>query len=101
MTEYNKLGNRAHTILGDDKFKFDIVTSKTQEVGKIGCAFGHAIKNFGVYQFVVLLGCILLDFIIPIIVILVTKPNSNDANSNYNGSVFTTKRKSNVLIPNN
>ena len=101
LTEYNKLGNRAHTILGDDKFKFEIVTSKTQEVGKIGYAFGHAIKNFGVYQFVVLLGCLLLDFIIPIIVILVTKTKSNDGNNNFNGSVFTTKRKSNVLIPNN
>jgi len=88
--------------LGIDKFKFEIVTSKTQEVGKIGFAFEHAIQNFGVYQFVVLLGCILLDFIIPIIVILVTKPNSNDGNNGrYNSSVFTTKRKSNVLIPNN
>jgi hypothetical protein len=101
LTEYNKLGNRAHTILGDEKFKFEIVTSKTQEVGKIGYAFGHAIKNFGVYQFVVLLGCLLLDFIIPIIVILVTKTKSNDGNNHFSGSVFTTKRKSNVLIPNN
>ena len=101
LTDYNKLGNRANTILGDDKFKFKIVVSETQEIGKIGYAFGHAIKNFGVYQFVVLLGCILLDFIIPIIVILVTKPNSNDGNGNNNNSVFITKRKSNVLIPNN
>lgn len=102
LADYNKLGLKANTILGNDKFKFEIVTSKTQEVGKIGFAFEHAIKNFGVYQFVVLLGCVLLDFIIPIIVILVTKPNSNDGNnSNYSSSVFTTKRKSNVLIPNN
>ena len=101
LADYNKLGLKASTVLGNDKIKFEIVTSKTQEVGKIGFAFGHAIQNFGVYQFVVLLGCILLDFIIPIIVILVTKPNSTDVNNNYNGSVFTTKRKSNVLIPNN
>lgn len=102
LADYNQLGLKSSAVLGIDKFKFEIVTSKTQEVGKIGFAFEHAIQNFGVYQFVVLLGCILLDFIIPIIVILVTKPNSNDGNNGrYNSSVFTTKRKSNVLIPNN
>ena len=101
VADFNKLGLKASTVLGNEKFKFEIVTSKTQEVGKIGFAFAHAIENFGIYQFVVLLGCILLDFIIPIIVMLVTKPNSNNGNSNYNGSVFTTKRKSTVLIPNN
>lgn len=100
LSEYNKLGNRAQTVLGQDKLKFEIKTSKTQEIGKIGYAFDHAIKNFGMYQFVVLLGCILLDFIIPIIIILVTKPSSNSGNGS-GGSVFTTKRKANVLIPNN
>lgn len=98
LSDYNKLGLKANTILGSDKFKFEITVSKTQEVGKIGYAFGHAIKNFGVYQFVVLLGCILLDFIIPIIILLVTK---QDSGNNGGGSVFNTKRKSNVLMPNN
>jgi len=100
LADYNKLGLRANKILGNDKFKFEIKTSQTQEVGKIGYAFGHAIKNFGVYQFVVLLGCILLDFIIPIIILLVTKQNTDSGSYNGGNSVFTTKRKSNVLIPN-
>lgn len=99
LTEYNKLGTRASSVLGVDKFPFEIVTSKTQEVGKIGYAFEHAIRNFGIYQLVVILGCLLLDFIIPIIVILVTKSNPNDGN-NGNRSVFN-RQKSNVLIPNN
>lgn len=99
LADYNKLGLKSNRVLGNDKFKFEIVVSQTQEVGKIGYAFGHAIKNFGVYQLVVLLGCILLDFIIPIIILLITKENSNGGNGG--GSVFTTKRKSNVLMPNN
>ena len=97
ITEYNKLGIKAHTVLGDDKFKFIPITSKTQDVGKIGYAFEHAIKNFGVYQFVVLMGCILLDFLIPILLILITKPD----NKNRNGGVFSNKREGRVLIPNN
>jgi hypothetical protein len=97
LTEYNKLGNRAHTILGEDKFKFEPVLSKTQEVGKIGFAFNHAIKNFGWYQFVVLMGCILLDFIIVIIILLVTDSESNTSNK---GSVFIAK-KGKTLIPKN
>lgn len=97
LTEYNKLGNRAHTILGDSKFRFAPSLSKTQEVGKIGFAFEHAIKNFGIYQFVVLMGCILLDFIIVIIILLVTNP---DTNSN-NRSVINTKRSGRTLTPNN
>lgn len=97
LTDYNKLGNRAHTVLGDNKFKFEPVLSKTQEVGKIGFAFNHAIKNFGWYQFVVLMGCILLDFVIVIIILLVT--NSDNDTSNR-GSVFTAK-KGKTLIPKN
>lgn len=98
LTDYNKLGNRAHTVLGEDKFKFTPEISKTQEVGKIGFAFDHAIKNFGMYQFVVLMGCILLDFVIVIIVLLVTPNNGN----NNSTSVFDpTKRQGKVLIGKN
>jgi hypothetical protein len=97
LNDYNKLGNRANTVLGDNKFKFEPVLSKTQEVGKIGFAFNHAIKNFGWYQFVVLLGCILLDFVIVIIILLVT---DSDNNSSNRGSVFTAK-KGKTLIPKN
>jgi hypothetical protein len=98
LTEYNKLGNRAVTILGPSKIKFEPALSKTQEVGKIGFAFDHAIKNFGIYQFVVLMGCILLDFIIVIIILLVTNSSSNSSN---NRSVFNSKRGGKTLIPNN
>ena len=97
LTEYNKLGNKAHTILGESKFRFDPALSKTQEVGKIGFAFDHAIKNFGMYQFVVLMGCILLDFVIVIIILLVSSPDNKRIN---NGSVFTAK-KGKTLIPKN
>jgi hypothetical protein len=98
LAEYNKLGNKAHEVLGNDKFKFEPMLSSTQEVGKIGFAFNHAIKNFGMYQFVVLMGCILLDFIIVIIVLLVT---DSDNRSNNNGSVFNNKRSGKTLLPNN
>jgi hypothetical protein len=99
LTDYNKLGTKASSVLGIDKFPFKIITSNTQEVGKIGYAFEHAINNFGIYQLVVILGCLLLDFIIPIIVILVTKSNPNEGN----GSLFDNinRKKSTVLIPNN
>jgi hypothetical protein len=95
LTEYNKLGNRAHSILGDDKFKFTPSLSKTQEVGKIGYAFDHAIKNFGMFQFVVLAGCVLLDFGILIIILLMPSDNS----SNNSGARNTSRGK--ILIPNN
>jgi hypothetical protein len=96
LANYNKLGNRAHTVLGDEKFKFNPVLSKTQEVGKIGYAFNHAIKNFGWYQFVVLMGCILLDFVIVIIILLVT---NTDNSTSRNGSFIKSKGK--TLTPNN
>jgi hypothetical protein len=96
LAEYNKLGTRANSILGDEKFAFEPVVSKTQEVGKIGYAFDHAVKNFGMYQFVVLAGCILLDFVIVIIILLVVTPESKVSN---NGSVFTNKRSGKTLIP--
>ena len=98
LSEYNKLGSRAQTVLGDEKIKFEPVISKIQEVGKIGYAFEHAIKNFGMYQFVVLAGCILLDFVIVIIILLVT--SSENHNGNNNGSVFVNKRSGKTLIPN-
>lgn len=99
LSEYNKLGSRAQTVLGNEKIHFEPVVSQTQQVGKIGFAFEHAIKNFGMYQFVVLAGCILLDFVIVIIILLVTDPNNNGRNNG--GSVFNNKRKGNTLIPNN
>lgn len=95
LNDYNKLGNRAHAVLGEGKFKFEEITSNTQDVGKIGYAFEHAVKNFGMYQFVVLAGCILLDFVIVIIVLLVTNVDSGINNK----SVI--KRTGRTLIPNN
>lgn len=98
LSEYNKLGSRAHAVLGDDKFKFTPEISKTQDVGKIGFAFDHAVKNFGMYQFVVLMGCVLLDFVIVIIILLVTPGNGISSNSSvFNGN----KRSGKVLIAKN
>ena len=99
LSDYNKLGNRAHSILGENKFRFTPEVSKTQDVGKIGFAFEHAVKNFSMYQFVVLMGCILLDFVIVIIVLLVTPSNGS---ANNNASVFNgNKRSGKVLIGKN
>ncbi|WP_312399433.1 hypothetical protein [Chryseobacterium sp.] len=98
LSEYNKLGSRAENVLGKDKISFEPLVSQTQEVGKIGFAFEHAIKHFGMYQFVVLAGCILLDFVIVIIILLVTSP---DNNRNNRGSIFNNKRSGRTLIPNN
>lgn len=95
LNDYNKLGNRSHQILGDGKFKFEPIHSKTQEVGKIGYAFDHAIKNFGMFQFVVLAGCILLDFGILLIILLM--PSEKNGNINNNGSVLT-KRSGKTII---
>lgn len=100
QTEYNKLGNRAQKTIGEEKIKFTPVHSKTHEVGKLGFAFKHAISNFGMYQFVVLMGCILLDFGIMIIILLVPDENSG-TNQRNSGSVLTTKRSGKILIPNN
>jgi hypothetical protein len=97
LTEYNKLGGKAQSILGDDKFRFEPAQAKTQEVGKIGFAFNHAIKNFGIYQFVVLMGCILLDFGIMIIILLLPADKGNV----NGGSVFVSRRTGRTLIGNN
>lgn len=94
ISEYNKLGNRAHSLLGDDKFKFELFHSNTQEVGKIGFAFNHAISNFGMYQFVVLMGCVLLDFGIMIIILL--SPNDKVSGSFYDET--DSRRKGPTLI---
>lgn len=95
LVEYNKLGGKAMTILGSEKFKFQPVNTDTQEIGKLGYAFKHAISNFGFSQFMVLTGCILLDFVIVIIILLVTDPEDG----NKNGSV-TNRKKGRTLIPN-
>ncbi|MEN9547701.1 MAG: hypothetical protein RIR12_292 [Bacteroidota bacterium] len=94
LTEYNKLGTRATSILGADKFTFKPSHSKTQEVGKIGYAFNHAIKNFGMFAFVVLAGCVLLDFGILIIILLMPA----DLRNGNTGSVIGTKRVGKTLI---
>ncbi len=98
LTDYNKIGNKANTILGNSKFKFEPAQSKTQEVGKIGFAFDHAIKNFGMYQFVVLMGCILLDFVIVIIILLVS---NNEQSGGQGGIRYGGKRNGKTWIPNN
>lgn len=94
LQQYNDLVNRAKTILGDDKIKIPLYQSKTQEVGKIGYAFEHAIKNFGMFAFVVLAGCILLDF--GILIILLLMPT--DPRNLSNGSVITNKRTGKTII---
>lgn len=99
LSDYNKLGSRAQVILGNEKIHFEPLVSKTQQVGKIGFAFEHAIKNFGMYQFVVLAGCILLDFVIVIIILLVT--DSGNYNGSNGRSVFNNKRSGKTIIPNN
>ncbi|MRJ11302.1 hypothetical protein EDL98_09480 [Ornithobacterium rhinotracheale] len=90
--EYNKLGNKAENVLGANKYKFEPLKSEAENVGKIGYAFRHAIHNFGMYQFVVLAGCILLDFVMVIIVLLVTDTDR----TNNNRVVF--QNKSRTLI---
>ena len=94
LTEYNKLGNRAHVSLGEAKFEFNPSQSNTQEVGKIGYAFNHAINNFGMFAFIVLAGCVLLDFGILLIILLMPSDPSN-GNS---GSVIGTKRVGKTII---
>jgi hypothetical protein len=51
------------------------------------------------FQFVVLAGCVLLDFGILIIILLMPADPRNGASNN--GSVFTNKRTGKTLIPNN
>lgn len=71
--DYNKLGGKAQTILAQQKFKFKPLDSQVSEVGKIGFAFRHAWENFGVYPIVVLLGCLILDFLIPVLIALIIR----------------------------
>lgn len=49
VNEYNKLGSKAQSLLGEEKFKFSPMKSETSSIGKIGYAFKHAIDNFGIY----------------------------------------------------
>lgn len=100
LNDYNRLGARAQQNLGEGKFRFEPMHSNTQEVGKIGYAFSHAIENFGMFQFVVLAGCILLDYGILLIILLMPSDPSN-RNSTNSGSVFNNKRSGKTLIPNN
>jgi hypothetical protein len=96
LAQYNKLGNRAQTVLGPDKMKFEPIVSQTSEVGKIGYAFSHAVRNFGMYQFVVLAGCLLLDFVIVFIVLLVVK---TDDSHNAGGRNLPGRRQGRVILP--
>lgn len=91
--EYNKLGNKANLVLGSEKMKFEPIVPKTQEVGKIGYAFNHAISNFGMFQFVVFAGCILLDFGIMLIILLMPTESNNT-----NTSVFSQKRTGKTIV---
>ena len=83
ITEYNKLGSRATTTLGADKIKFIPTQANTQEVGKVGYAFGHALSNFGIMPIIVLAGCLLLDF--GILFILLLMPNEGGNNQQLYG----------------
>lgn len=96
LLDYNKLGNRAQNVLGSDKYQFESIKTNAHDVGKIGYAFNHAIDNFGIYQAVVLAGCILLDFVIIIIIMLVTE--SNTPNGNTDSSIFSERRRSRTLV---
>ena len=96
LLDYNKLGNRAQNVLGNDKYQFEPIKTNAHDVGKIGYAFSHAIDNFSMYQAVVLAGCILLDFVIIIIIMLVTE--SNSPNSNTDSSIFSEKRRAKTLV---
>ena len=80
LLEYNKLGNQAQNVSGANKYQFEIAQSNAQAVGKIGYAFRHAWENFGMYQFLVIMGCLLLDFGIMIIVLLTTDLQGNHNN---------------------
>lgn len=85
LTDYNKIGNRAMITLGPDKINFLPFQSNTQEVGKVGYAFGHALTNFGIMPMIVLAGCLLLDFgILFILLLMPTDNNSNQNSTAYN-----------------
>lgn len=90
LAEYNKLGNEAQTVLGVKKLEFTLAESETHLAGKLSFSIRHAIKNFGVSQFVVLAGCILLDFVIVIIILFATTPRENSTNGSVIGKKGTT-----------
>lgn len=72
LSEYNKIGNQANSVLGKNKMEFEDKKTEIREVGKMGYAFKHALNNFSIYTILILAGCILLDFVIVIIILLVT-----------------------------
>jgi hypothetical protein len=97
-TEYNKLGSRANEILGNDKSKVTPLPPFSAP-GKMGFAFSHALTNFGMSAFLVLAGCVLLDF--GLLIILLLMP-TDIRNTNNTGSVFNSnKRSGKTLIPKN
>ncbi len=82
VTDYNKIATKSETVLGSEKFKPELFVSETADVGTMGFAFNDAIKNFGIYTIMVLFGCLLLDFLTPILVWLFTENNGNGGSNN-------------------
>lgn len=80
LSDYNKIGHQAQSVLGRNKIDFKDKKSEILEVGKMGYAFKHAISNFSIYTVLILAGCILLDFVIVIIILLVTTTENNNNN---------------------
>lgn len=88
LSEYNKIGNQANSVLGKNKMEFEDKKTEVREVGKMGYAFKHAFHNFSIYTILILAGCILLDFVIVIIILLVTsvKEDNNGGNGRIRNS---------------
>jgi gas vesicle protein len=93
LSEYNKLGNRSANTLGNSKFQFTPEMPSTQEVGKVGYAFGHALSNLGIMPVLVLAACLLLDFGILFIILLMPNENNNQQSNGYKrfGRTLTSK----------
>lgn len=81
LSEYNKIGNQANSVLGKNKMEFEEKKTEIREVGKMGYAFKHALNNFSIYTILILAGCILLDFVIIIIILLVTTKDPNNSSN--------------------
>jgi hypothetical protein len=96
LNEYNKLGGKARSVLSEDKYKFTPIKSETNEIGKIGYAFRHAFENFGIYPIIVLLGCLLLDFLIPILIVLIVKSDETTPTAVFEPQ----RRRGGTVFPN-